>query len=216
MASQISIIQCTDDDLPSAMAAISNGFGHDAPFFDCYFPAHDTSAGQESGLKRLQFWKENSPNSTFLKATTEAGKLIGFGVWTFMTEPVSDKLDEVEADVGETWPDKDDADHMRELWQQYVPYRNGAIGDSKVLEMLAVDRDHQRQGAGLQLTEWGTRKAEEMEIEAVVEATPIGVKTYHKAGMKTVVEETDMDLSPRFADRRQVKLIFLRKGGTSG
>jgi hypothetical protein len=131
MASQISISECLDEDLPAAMATISNGFGHDAPFFDYYFPAHDTPAGQESGLKRLQYWKQHSPKSTFLKATAEDGKLIGFGVWTFMTVPVSDKLDEVEEDVAGTWPDKDDADHMRELWQLYVPCRNGAIKDSK-------------------------------------------------------------------------------------
>lgn len=47
---------------------MSDGFRHDAPFPDAYFPNHDTPDGSAAGAKRLLAWKQAAPDSAFLKA----------------------------------------------------------------------------------------------------------------------------------------------------
>lgn len=125
----------TEDDMQSSFAVLSRSFGHDAPFIDIYFPAHDTSLGQEQGSRRLSAWKASSNvNSTFLKATlrpkhADEEILIGIAVWTLMNEPPPADLASVE-DVTDVWPDEQDREFMTRLWKDYVVPRTIAIENS--------------------------------------------------------------------------------------
>lgn len=210
----------SDEDIPASFEILSKSFGHDAPFVDIYFPDHDTPSGQAQGVKRLTAWKQTSPNSKFLKAVTRAGqgdqeRIIGFAIWTHMTEAPSPELEKVE-DVEEVWPNKEDREFMARLWRDYIVPRTRAINESHnkgvyVLELLAVHPDYQRLGAGKALVQWGTKAADEQGLQAVVEGTPKGQRLYEQCGLRTEIEEMHFDVGDEFSGRRMPQLKFMTR-----
>ncbi|PVH96437.1 hypothetical protein DM02DRAFT_535230 [Periconia macrospinosa] len=219
---EIFVSPLADNDIPASFRVLSKSFGHDAPFVDIYFPAHDTPAGQAQGSKRLQAWKQSAPNSTFLKAVTKTGsqqeRLIGIAIWTHMEQAPPAELDQTENVVG-VWPDERDREFMTRLWREYVVPRSQAINESQgkgvygalVLELLAVDPDYQRLGAGKALVSWGTRVADEKGLQSVVEGTPVGRRLYEQCGMRAEIEEMRFDVGEKFSSRRKPHLIFLTR-----
>lgn len=134
LSNEVSIGICTDEDIPSAFVAMSNGFGHDAPFFDAYFPGHDTASGQAQATKRLTKLKHSEADSSFVKATmrTDDGRserIVGFALWTHMKEAQPRELRKVE-DVDATWTDKDDREYMECIWRDFVVPRGQVIQQS--------------------------------------------------------------------------------------
>ncbi|KAH9901901.1 hypothetical protein F4778DRAFT_781784 [Xylariomycetidae sp. FL2044] len=239
---KISILQISDDsDIPATFGVLSRAFGHDAPFVDIYFPAHDTSPGQAQGVKRLTAWKRGSAASTtFLKAVVVARSssssssssgseendeeehvvVVGLAVWTHMTEaPPADLVRaEGSADVvREVWPDEGgDREFMARLWREYVVPRTRAIAGSGgkgvyVLELLAVDPEYQGKGAGTALVEWGTGAADRQGIKSIVEATPAGRRVYEKCGLRAEIEEMQFDVGDEFSERTKPKLVFMTR-----
>lgn len=134
----IFVAPVSDHEIPICFQATSESFGHDAPFFDIYFPNHDTSSGQAEGSKRLIEWKQAEKNSTFLKAVTTAQDgqgdwgqpIIGFAIWTHMKEAPPAELGKAEANADEIWPDGDDREFMARMWREYVIPRTKAIEGS--------------------------------------------------------------------------------------
>lgn len=115
---------------------MSSSFGYNAPFVNAYFPAHDTPKGQAQGAERLLAWKHSSPESQFLKAVCTrdgAEVIIGLGIWTHMTEPPPQTLEEAEGEEGvkKYWPGDDDRDFMKALWTEYVKPRTKAVLNAK-------------------------------------------------------------------------------------
>jgi hypothetical protein len=132
---EVTIALLTDKDITTSFQVLSTSFGHDAPFVDIYFPAHDTPAGREQGSKRMQAWKDSSPSSTFLKAVINTGqgnqeRIIGLAIWTHMKEAPPAELDQAE-DVVEIWPDVEDREFMTQLWRDYVVPRTRTIEESQ-------------------------------------------------------------------------------------
>jgi GNAT superfamily N-acetyltransferase len=161
----IEVSLCTDDEIPAAFEAMSKGFGQgNAPFLDAYYPEHWTVEGQAKGKPRLLAWKQSAPNSIFLKAAL-GDTILGLAIWTHMTSPPPQTLDAAE-NVDQVWPDSDDREYMRRLWEQYVVPRTAVVLESggkgvMVLELLAVDAAYQQRGAGSALVQWGTEMADE-------------------------------------------------------
>ncbi|KAI1658651.1 hypothetical protein F4813DRAFT_355838 [Daldinia decipiens] len=217
---KVDISPLSDEEIPIAFQVLSKSFGHEAPFVDIYFPSHDTPSGQAQGSKRLTVWKQTSEASTFLKATTRGDQgdqelIIGFAVWTLMKEAPPAELAKTE-NVEEVWPDEADREFMTRLWSDYVIPRSKAIEDSGgkgvyVLELLAVHPEYQRLGAGTALVEWGTKKADQQGLQAVVEGTPIARRLYEKSGLRAKIEEMRFDVGDEFASRRKPKLIFMTR-----
>ncbi|KAF2677976.1 hypothetical protein K458DRAFT_349335 [Lentithecium fluviatile CBS 122367] len=216
-ASNIGVALLADEEIPTAFQILSKSFGHDAPFVNNYFPAHDTPAGQTEGSKRLAAWKHGSPASTFLKAVLSTGEdnkecIIGFAVWTHIKQAPPAELSKVEnADV---WPDEDDREYMTRLWSEYVIPRTRAVEESQgngvyVLELLAVHPDHQRLGVGAALVKWGTRAADEKRLKSVVEGTPVARRLYEQCGMRAQIEEMRFNVGEGFSTREKPRLIFL-------
>ncbi|CAI6342063.1 unnamed protein product [Periconia digitata] len=219
---KLSIVPLFENEIPVCAELLSRSFGHDAPFVDIYFPNHDTPSGQASVSSRLTAWQRSSlEDSVFLKAVIRSSKdnkdgiIAGFCIWTLMKEPPPAELAKVEK-VDEVWPDKDDREFMTRLWSKYVIPRSEVIKRSAgkgvyVLELLAVDPDHQRLGAGTALVAWGTRYADELGIESVVEGTPVGRRCYENGGFHTEIEEMDFDTGEEFSGRRKPTLHFLTR-----
>ncbi|KAL9018593.1 MAG: hypothetical protein Q9185_004109 [Variospora sp. 1 TL-2023] len=84
------------------------------------------------------------------------------------------------------WPEegrkREMADHVM---GQYMKARGERmVRACLLLEILFVHPSHRRRGAGSLLVEWGVRKADEMGVEAFVEATDDGMPLYAKYGFR--------------------------------
>ncbi|KAI5924919.1 hypothetical protein F4810DRAFT_709111 [Camillea tinctor] len=215
----IDVCQVAYEDIPACFGVLSKSFGHDAPFFDIYFPNHDTLGGHGQGSQRLVAWKQSCDNSTFLKAVTrdrEGGRerIIGFAVWTFMKEAPPAELVKAE-NIQEVWPNEGDREYMSRIWRSYVIPRTKVIKDSNgkgvyVLELLGVNPEYQRQGAGSSLVKWGTDEADKHGVKAVVEGTPVARRLYEKCGFLLEIEEMAFDdIGEEFSERRKPELLFM-------
>jgi hypothetical protein len=137
MPNDVQVAPLDDKDIPICFQILSESFGHDAPFVDIYFPAHDTQRGQEQGSNRLTVWKHSSPASVFLKAVVSGSggsvvgseKIVGFAIWTLMTDIPPQTLEEAER-VEVVWPDIEDRKFMSCLWSDYVKPRTQAVKSS--------------------------------------------------------------------------------------
>ncbi|KAF2653130.1 hypothetical protein K491DRAFT_603498 [Lophiostoma macrostomum CBS 122681] len=219
---KISIAPVSDSEIPTCFRILDKSFANNAPFVDIYFPEHDTASGQVAGSRRLLKWKRGSAESVFVKAVMERDKgkemdddrIVGFAVWTHMTSPPSDVLEDVEK-AEEVWPDEEDREFMRGLWREYVRPRSRAIrlmaSHDVVLELLAVHPEYQRLGAGKGLVTWGTEKADVLGLKAVVEGTPVGRPLYERCGFEAKIEEMSFDVDERFQKRRKPELVFMTR-----
>ncbi|KAI0172957.1 acyl-CoA N-acyltransferase [Hypoxylon sp. FL1284] len=224
MASSVQVALLSDEDMPACFQVMSESFGHDAPFVDIYFPGHDTPPGRAQGAERLTAWKQTDSASTFLKAVRRAGpegqeRIIGLAVWTLMKEAPPAELEKAE-NAEEVWPDKADREFMTLLWKGYVGPRTQAVEKSRgkgvyVLELLAVHPDYQRLGAGTALVKWGTKKADEQGLRAVVEGTPVARRLYEQCGLRAEIEEMRFDVGDGFSSRRKPELIFMTRDPVS-
>jgi len=61
-----------------------------------------------------------------------------------------------------------------------------------VLDICCTAPKHHRRGAGKMLVEWGTRKADELGIKCVVEASYPGRRLYEGCGFE-IVEDVKLD-----------------------
>ncbi|KAI4234755.1 MAG: hypothetical protein LQ349_003582 [Xanthoria aureola] len=64
-----------------------------------------------------------------------------------------------------------------------------------LLSLLATHPKHQGQGAGTQLIEWGTSKAEAMGVRCFVDASPAGMGLYRRLGFDQEVGDLVLDLA---------------------
>ncbi|KAI1335304.1 hypothetical protein F5Y15DRAFT_398179 [Xylariaceae sp. FL0016] len=219
-SSRASVALLSDDEIPASFEVLSKAFGHDAPFVDIYFPAHDTPTGQAQGAKRLVAWKQSGGASTFIKAVVGDGRggperIVGLAIWTHMKEPPPAELEKAE-NVEEVWPDKNDRGFMTRLWKEYVIPRTEAVVNSEgkgvyVLELLAVHPEYQGRGGGTALVEWGTSAADKQGLVAVVEGTPVGRRVYEKCGFSSKIEEMRFDVGNEFSERTKPKLVFMTR-----
>ncbi|KAF2969441.1 hypothetical protein GQX73_g4104 [Xylaria multiplex] len=219
---EVDVALLDDIDIPTCFKILSESFGHNAPFVNIYFPNHDTPSGQLQGSNRLTAWKHTSQNSVFLKAitppdvnVTTTENIIGLAIWTHMKDIPPQQLEDAE-NVEEVWPDVNDRRFMAALWGDYVKPRTHAVRESRgkgayVLELLAVHPDYQRLGAGAKLVSWGTKAADEAQIKAVVEGTPVAKRLYEKCGFRAEIERMRFDAAEEFAERTKPQLIFLTR-----
>lgn len=68
-----------------------------------------------------------------------------------------------------------------------------------VLDTLVTHPDHHRRGAGGMLVQWGCEKADELGVEAFLEASPMGQPLYARYGFEPV-KEVGLDLKKYGAD----------------
>jgi hypothetical protein len=140
--STFAIVNSPPSTLAKDFKVISLAFGHQAPFVDIYFPEHDTDEGSAQGTQRLATWQESSNNSYFVHAVADPGSkeatindgILGFAIWTRMTELPPQELDEAE-DVHNIWGrlqgGREKEEYMRQMWRSYVKPRTEAVKQSE-------------------------------------------------------------------------------------
>ncbi|KAL9085061.1 MAG: hypothetical protein Q9165_007802 [Trypethelium subeluteriae] len=223
--STINIAPCAGADISQCIEIASAAFQHNAPFFDIYFPKHDTT-GREQAVERLHKWFTSDPDAQFLKAERN-GRIMGFAIWTHMLSsknPSPSDLKDVE-DVDAVWgklgeDGEKEKRFVEQVWYSYVQPRRAAVfaapeeKGTMVLEVLAVHPESQRLGLGEKLTRWGCEKADENGLEAVVEATPAGKRCYERCGFRTYIDQMKFDVEEEFNERRLPDISFMLRKRT--
>ncbi|MCJ1456072.1 hypothetical protein MMC28_006429 [Mycoblastus sanguinarius] len=184
----LKLAPCTDGDMDRAFAIISDAFGQEHPYINYVFPKHDTSAGRKIGAERLRAIKNADPNTTYLKITdSDTGTITAVAKWNIYDGIIPEEVT-VEGDFWDTESEKKLA---QEIFAGYLLPRRQAIRNAggrivcaffrhlviamlmrtpqSGLDMMVVDPEYQRTGAGRMLARWGTEIADRMGVKVEVD-----------------------------------------------
>jgi len=206
------LAKAVDADFDRLMEIQFEAFGQtgDAPrepFIDVMFPGGDTPSGQAAARDLTLKWLRSDPSATFLKVTdTITGEILGGAKWcVYMEKPERwQKRVQVEGEGDET---------------EYIEfalgtlYRNrfektAAKGPFLFLDIIFVDPKHQRRGAGSKLVKWGVDRADEMGVEAFLEATRFGRHMYEQHGFQ-VTEDIVYEVPEKWAHKPKIQHFFM-------
>ena len=188
----MAIMKCDDSDMLRTFEIISDAFGHEHPYIESVFPAHETPAGRASGGERMLAYKRADPNTTFLKLIdTKTGTMLATAKWNVYKGVIPPEL---ELD-GDFWHSEDEKELAQYMFREYLVPRRKAICESGgnlvcrclimapvlsgrddvantcqirihlALDILTVDPKYQRRGVGRMLVKWGTAIADRMGVE---------------------------------------------------
>ncbi|PVH98122.1 hypothetical protein DM02DRAFT_657602 [Periconia macrospinosa] len=179
------IQECTDEDMPRAFELLSEAFGHEHPFVEYVFPAHDRPQGRRDGAERFLQWRKGDPLATNIKAVhNETGEMVGHAKWIIPKGVVPPEFEL----GGDYWETEDQKEYAAWIYSQYLVPRRQAFkdygGNVVALDLMTIDPKYQRQGAGRALLKWGTDIADELGVDAIVEATDYGKGLYASEGFQ--------------------------------
>ncbi|RAL59152.1 hypothetical protein DID88_006708 [Monilinia fructigena] len=90
------------------------------------------------------------------------------------------------------------------IWKGLIPSED----DLDALDILAVDPEYQRRGAGRLLVRWGTAIADELGYMAVVEASEAGRPLYESEGFE-FVKFAETNIPEKWRNRKGDKYVWM-------
>lgn len=79
-----------------------------------------------------------------------------------------------------------------------------------VLDIIFTDPKHQSRGAGSMLVKWGVDRADEMGVEACLEATRFGRPVYEKFGFHAT-EQVVVPMPEKWADKPKLGYLIMQR-----
>ena len=168
-----------------------------------FFPIHGQgpearAAALHEATERHIGWHRGDPSSRWLKVIdTETGRLVGAACWhTYENNPFTEPSE----DECMWFPAGEEREMANDLMEQFVTPRMSYMGKphmcmslripwpgqtnttAPVLEICFVHPDFRRRGAGRLLMNWGVARADELEVEAYIDATAEGKPLYEAYG----------------------------------
>jgi hypothetical protein len=124
----LQLLPCTDADMARTFAILSDAFGHEHPYIEAAFPAHETPSGRAVGGERMLAIKNSDPTATFLKVVdTETGEMIAQAKWNIFQDNIPPELDL----DGDFWgDDTEEKEYAQHLCRDYLILRRKAIKES--------------------------------------------------------------------------------------
>lgn len=183
----IQVFHAEDADISRMFEIFSLAFSTREPFCNAWYTKHWTPEGRQAGAKRMLQDKTTDSYGHYLKAVdSSTGEIVGMSKWMIYDNVVPDFAAQLSRDPGDHWIDPEQKACAIYLSRQIFAENREAVlvsnGNLVALRTLAVDPAHQRKGVGAALVEWGTRRADEMGVEAVVESSAFGKGLYEKHG----------------------------------
>lgn len=180
----------------------SLAFGTREPFWNATWPNHWTESGREAGAQRFKNTKNSDPTAKYMKAVDDAnGKIVGMAKWSIFVDHTP-SFNKPDGNKGDHANDNEEKAHQQYLANQFFAERRDAIrmsnGNIVCLDILAVDPPYQRRGVASALVEWGTKKADELGLEAVVEGSSSGQGVYEKQGF-TLTKKIQIQVPQQWA-----------------
>ena len=154
--------------------------------------------------RQIKNWRAEKDYVTWLKVVNETGKVVAGARWIVHPKPAS----ETDSEKGKRWPDKVDVTWIEDGLIERIPSgnagkgvddklyvewvmdqlfgrrREGVQGPAVLLDICYTSPTHHRLGAGKQLVQWGTAKADELGVKAFVEASYTGRRLYESCGFE--------------------------------
>ena len=131
---------------------------------------------------------------------TSTGEMIAGARWRYVkpNDPNAKERTWEEVDAGLTIPppyEESDPDMFAELFKLFNANKREILGRRPyyVLDTLVTLQAHERRGAGSMLVRWGCEKADEVGVEAFLEASPMGAPMYARHGFQAV-KTVELDL----------------------
>ncbi|EMD00454.1 hypothetical protein BAUCODRAFT_28808 [Baudoinia panamericana UAMH 10762] len=182
----VKILEAEDADMKRVFECAALAFDRNEPFFDIIYPKHWLDTGRTQGGERMCQIKNSDPHTTFLKAVDEeSGVIMGMAKWNVYAHNTLPDLSAVQYREN-LWDSDDGMAYASTLVNVFLKERNAAIrqsgGNLVSLDILAIDPKYQRRGVGDALVKWGTGKADELGVQAVVESSVFGKGLYEKNG----------------------------------
>ncbi|QIW95592.1 hypothetical protein AMS68_001110 [Peltaster fructicola] len=205
----VTILPATDADVTDIFTIASRAFKRNEEFFTAQFTDHDTPEGRLKGGQRFLEQGQADPNIILMKAVDDGtGKIAGFARWIlFMNGSLP-----VPGLETRHWQTVEDAEYAHGLLVEFVKYRQEHLaktnGTMLSLDICAIDPDYQRRGIGNELVKWGTAKADELGIDAVVESSVCGKGLYEKHGF-IFQRDVVLPVNERFLSRPDSKFAWL-------
>ncbi|KAI9839998.1 MAG: hypothetical protein M1819_000190 [Sarea resinae] len=184
----------------------------DTAFSQVIHPNGMTATSRQALLERLRWSYLSDPHSWFLKVTDDdTGAVVAFAKWNVFAHPrTAEELDAEDAAEPKRAPELH-ADLIRNFFGQLHAWRRKLMGGDPCyyLHLLFTLPAYHRRGAGSQLIEWGTSRADAANLPAYVEATAKGYELYKRHGFEqrgwAVVDLVPYGGSDEFRNRVMVR-----------
>ncbi|KAF2671319.1 hypothetical protein BT63DRAFT_423528 [Microthyrium microscopicum] len=214
MAISIELLEETDFDKFASIvqSAFVDGIG--SVFLRGGAAANPTTHANLVKIQKNYFLNDSS--ARYVKAVdSTTGDIIAVAKWNFYLREQTNE--ELERSLHIPKPGEDGYIAFEApILQHLMGWRREYMGTKPFiyLSLLATDPKYHRRGAGGKLLEWGTKQADELNIEAYVESTPEAKLLYERWGFVVVKEVTfDMNQFERsdLTDTVDINRILIRK-----
>jgi GNAT superfamily N-acetyltransferase len=226
--------EATEGDLPGLVKAQYAAFHPNDTMHRLIYPSPKIPTQEvidKTVARQLKSWKSN-PHVTWLKITdSETGTIAAGAKWIVWphAEEVEDKKrwpDKVDVNwVGpategvNAGPGADDQEYVEWALEQFFDRRRERVnGPCVLLDICFTHPEFHRRGAGKQLVEWGTRRADELGVKGYVEASYTGRWLYETCGFKPT-EHVLLEAGKQreeWKEYEQVGYYFMERDARSG
>jgi GNAT superfamily N-acetyltransferase len=206
----VQVLEAEDPDYERLFEIAAIAFARNEPIFDVLYPKHWTEAGRKQGADRMRQTSKTDVNTKFLKAVNFDNEIMGMAKWNIYDNTLPD-MGEIKHIVN-YWEDDEELAYATSITTVFLQERNEAIrksgGNLVSLDMLAIDPKYQRRGVGGALVKYGTRKADELGVETVVESSVFGKGLYEKNGF-IFQKDVEVGGSGKYSDRPKGAFAWL-------
>jgi len=189
----------SSEEFPATVDCERESFGTPFNAFDILYTPQglDPTATRDAVIKNQWDSHTNNSVSHWLKVVdSETGIVVGAAQWYVHEKdpfagPEDHRVDAI------WWPEGDQRKLVNMLFEQFLGPRELTMRrPCLLLQICCVRPEYRRRGIGNTLVEWGTKKADEMRVEAFVEATEDGRPLYARHGfhyMNAIVLDAKVD-----------------------
>ncbi|RMZ16531.1 hypothetical protein D0859_17319 [Hortaea werneckii] len=175
----IKLVQAKDEDFDRVFGLACDAFGRNEPMWDVFYPKHWTEEGRRKGADKMRRMNAADPHTEFILAVDEtSNEVLGMSKWNVYAPNTIPDFVGINRAVGDYYESEEERAYAGAMGKLFVQPRNEAIfasgGNLVSLDILTIDPKFQRKGIGNALVQWGTRKADELGVEAVVESSVFG------------------------------------------
>ncbi|KAH7077410.1 hypothetical protein FB567DRAFT_149286 [Paraphoma chrysanthemicola] len=140
---------------------------------------------EKSIEKHIKSWREES-DVTYLKVIdTYDNAMIACAKWRINEKERTEE--EIQGMLPVPGKDEEGRPAARDFMNYLARVRREYMGTKPFyfLHMLVTDPAHHRRGAGKMLIEWGTEKADKVQLPCFLEASEVGKPLYERMGFET-------------------------------
>ncbi|TKA80651.1 hypothetical protein B0A55_01876 [Friedmanniomyces simplex] len=207
----VQVLEAVDADMERIFEICSLAFAREEHFWDVFWPKHWEEAGRKQGAERMRETRRTDPTTKYMKAVdSETGTIMGMAKWNIFDKKNSDSV--TPKAIANYWDQGDDLAYSTAISELFIKERNDAIrehgGNLVSLDICTIDPKYQRKGVGGELVKWGTQRADEMGVAAVVESSVYGKGLYEKHGY-VFVKDVVVRSPGKWSDRPEGRFAWL-------